>query len=142
MRLEAAVSWLFFALAACAPPAPRADTQGEAVRRQVDGATKAYAGCVTAATGAIDVSGETAGSLALSAMKSCAKERTALIGLTAKFWLLGHPAATPAKADYQQRMSVAVAEASVQTIEDDMRSQAVVDIVKRQTPADRAKVNP
>ncbi len=133
---------LTLALAACSPPVRRTDTQGEAARKGVDAATRAYADCVTAATGAIDVSGETAGSLALSAMKSCARERTALIGLTSKFWLLGHPAVDHSKADYQQRMSVAVAEASVQTIEDDLRQQAVVQIVQRQTPADVAKVNP
>ena len=130
------------ALAACSPPAPRIDSQGQAERKAVDAATKTYASCVTAATTSLNVSGENAGTLALAAMKSCAKDRTALIGLTAKFWLLGHPAATPDKAEYQQRLSVAVAEASVQTIEDDMRQQAVVAIVDRQTDADIAKVNP
>ncbi len=140
MRRYLAFSLL--ALAACTPAAPPPDTAGEAARKQLDVTSKSYAACVDAASKSIDVSGENAGTLALGAMKSCAALRTTLIGQTAKFWLIGHPAPSPAKADYQQRMSVAVAEASVQTIEDDLRQQAVVTIVQRQTPADTARVNP
>ena len=133
---------VFLALAACSAPAPQADTAGEAARKQLDVTSKAYAACIDAAAKSIDVSGENAGTLALTAMKGCAALRTTLIGQTGKFWLIGHPAPSPHKADYQQRMSVAVAEASVQTIEDDLRQQAVVTIVQRQTPRDVAKVNP
>ncbi len=129
------------AVAACSPPAPGADSEGQAARKLVDTATTTYANCVTAATKAIDVKGENAGTLALLAMKQCAAQRTDLIAKVGNFYRLGHPVTDSAKQTYEKAKAVAVAEASVQTIEDDMRQAAVVTIVSRQTDADRAVVN-
>ncbi len=128
------------ALAACSQGAPpRANTQGEAGRKQIDAATRTYSACVDAAAKAAPVAGELPGNLAFAVMKACKPQRDILQQQVAAFWLLGHPAPSPDKADYQRRLSVAVAEASIETLEDDLRSQAVVTIIQRQQASDAAK---
>ena len=116
-------------LAACSPPAPRVDSAGMAAQKVMDGATTVYAECVSGHAEAMPVAGEAAGTLALRILKTCEAARADLVTRVAAFHLIGHPKEGQAMAD-------AVAEASVQAIEDELRGNAVVTIVKRQTAGD------
>lgn len=113
-------------VAACSPPAARVDTQGQAARASVDAATKLYSDCVTGHAGAVPVTEEAAGSLALEILKTCKKARDDLAIKVAAFHKIGNPKESQAMAD-------AVADASVKGIDDELRGQAVVTIVKRQS---------
>lgn len=120
-------------LAACDAPAPRVDTAGQAARATVDAATKLYSDCVTGHAGSIPVSDEAAGSLALEILKTCKTAREDLAVKVAAFHKLGNPKAS-------QAMSDAVADASVKGIDDELRGQAVVTIVKRQSETKGTKI--
>jgi hypothetical protein len=120
------------ALAACSPPPPRPDTEGQAQRKVVDAATNAYAACIKKASTSVDANSDVAGNLAYGAMKACTAERKTLVAEVAKFQHINHPQQKP---DYVQ----AVAQASVEAADSDLRQQAVVDIVARQTPNQVAK---
>ena len=65
------------ALAACGAPEQRVDTEGQAARAEMDTATAAFADCIEAQAGSMDVAGEPAGSLAIEAVKACGAERAA-----------------------------------------------------------------
>lgn len=128
MRMHFAVLALGLAIAGCgekAPPPPRPDTEGTAARARVDSATKTFSDCVTGHADTVPVSSEAAGSIALDIMKSCEASRDALKLEVARFHKIGHPNESDAMAE-------AVAVASVKVIEDELRGNAVVTIVKRQ----------
>lgn len=122
------------ALAACnqAPPAARVDSEGMAAQKVMDAATTVYAECISGHAEAMPVSDEAAGTLALRILKTCKASRDDLLGKVAAFRLIGHP-------KDGRPMAEAVAEASVQAIDDEMRGRAVVTIVKRQSEAEAAK---
>ena len=66
-----------------------------------------------------------AGSLALDILAMCEPDRTALASEVAAFHKIGNPKETDA-------MAAAVADASVKTIDDEVRRAAVVTIIQRQ----------
>lgn len=127
MKKLLAVSALL-ALAACEAPAPRPDTTGQAARAKVDELTIAYGDCVANKAGTAPVEGVAAGSLVLKLLDECAAERATLASEVAAFHKIGNPKESDA-------MAAAVAEASVKTIEDEIRREAVITIVKRQDGA-------
>jgi putative hemolysin len=114
------------ALAACSPPAPPKPTEGLAQQARVDAATKAYADCIADGAKTIDVVDEAAGTLGDRVLKACTEKRGALMADVIAFHQIGHPKFTIPQ-------SKAVAEASIATIEDELRQQTVVTIVTRQT---------
>lgn len=128
-RLPAPVVAVLLALAGCSPAAPTADfaqmTEGEAQKARMDLATKTYSDCITAAAGEADVNNDAAGSIANRVILACKAQRNALMADVTAFHQLGHPKFTIAQ-------SKAVAEASIATIEDELRRQTVVTIVTRQ----------
>ncbi len=115
-------------LAACDAPAPRVDSEGQAARAEVDRLTKAYTECVSGHADAIPLPDQPAGSIALDIMKTCREARTALFRKVAAFDRIGHPRHSP-------EMAEAVAQASVATLDDELRQGAVVTIIKRQQAA-------
>ena len=125
--LAIATGGMLLALAACgsapSPPPP----QGQAERAEVDRLTRIYGACVAAKAKAVPVAGELAGTLAFRLQRECAADRAPLLAQVAKFYRIGHPRDTPARA-------AAVAEASVLTLEDEIRGEAVITIVQRQNP--------
>ena len=127
-------------LAACSPSPPK-PTEGAAQKAKMDAATTAYAGCITDTAGRIDVLNDAAGTIANRVVVSCKEVRNRLMADVIAFHQIGHP-------KFSIDQSKAVAEASVATIEDELRRQAVVAIVSRQmaaspTPAgDTAAANP
>lgn len=114
------------ALAACSPPAQRTETEGQAQKTKVDAATKAYAECIDQGAKTIDVANAAAGTLGDRVVVACKPLRNALIADVTAFHQIGNP-------KFSIDQSRAVAEASVATIEDDLRQQTVVTIVTRQT---------
>lgn len=120
-----AVLALLLALAACDAAPPRVDTAGTAARAEVDAATKLYAECIAGHADAIPLPDDGAGSIVDSIVRSCKPARVDLIAKVAAFDRIGHPKHRPDQAE-------AVAEASVLTIEDELRQAAVVAIIKRQ----------
>ncbi len=114
------------ALAACAPDAPPKPSEGAAQKAKVDAATIAYADCISAGAKSIKVAGEAAGTLGNQVIKACVEKRNALFADVVSFHQIGHP-------KFTLDQSKAVAEASIGTIEDDLRQQTVVTIVQRQT---------
>ncbi len=113
------------ALAACSPSAPSKPTEGVAQKAKVDAATVAYADCISAGAKSIKVTGEAAGTLGDQVIKACVDKRNALFADVVSFHQIGHP-------KFTLDQSKAVAEASIATIEDDLRQQTVVTIVQRQ----------
>ncbi len=116
------------ALAACSPPAPPKPSEGAAQKAQMDKATTAYANCIADGAKAIPVEGEAAGTLGNRVVKGCKELRSTLMADVIAFHQIGHP-------KFTIDQSKAVAEASVATIEDELRQQAVVTIVQRQLAA-------
>ena len=102
----------------------------------MDKATTAYANCIADGAKAIPVVGEAAGTLGNRVVVACKPLRQTLMADVIAFHQIGHP-------KFTIDQSKAVAEASVATIEDELRQQAVVTIVQRQTsdasPAEPAK---
>lgn len=131
--LKMTITLAGLALTACDAPAPRVDTAGQTARATVDAATKLYSDCVTGHAGAVPVSDEAAGSLALEILKTCKKARDDLAVKVATFHKLGNPKES-------QAMAEAVADASVKGIDDELRGQAVVTIVKRQGETKGTKI--
>jgi hypothetical protein len=115
-------------LAACDAPAPRVDSAGQSARAEVDALTKQYTGCVEGHAGAIPLPQQPAGSIAPDIMKTCREARTALFRKVAAFDRIGHP-------KHSAAMAEAVAQASVATLDDELRQGAVVAIIKRQQAA-------
>ena len=109
-------------LAACDQSLPA--RQPSSGRVGVDLGTKAYGDCVAAAAQRLPVAGDTPGNIADGAIASCKAARAALLPKVRDFYLAGHKA-TPGYA-------ANVAEASVATLEDDIRTRAVIAVVERQ----------
>ena len=116
---------LVLVLAACSPPAPPKPSEGAAQKAQMDKATTAYADCITEGAKTIPVAGEAAGTLGNRVVLACKDLRQTLMADVIAFHQIGHP-------KFTIDQSKAVAEASVATIEDELRQQAVVTIVQRQ----------
>lgn len=119
--------WLLLpalALAACDAPAQRPDTEGQAMRAEVDHLTKVYADCVSGHADSIPLNDDPAGNIVDEVMKSCRPARNTLYRKVSAFDRFGHPKHTPEMAD-------AVAQASVATLDDEIREAAVVTIFKR-----------
>jgi putative hemolysin len=124
---------LALALAACDAP-PAKPSEGVAQKAKMDKATTAYANCIAEGARAIAVAGEAAGTLANRVVLACKPLRQTLMADVIAFHQIGHP-------KFTIDQSKAVAEASVATIEDELRRQTVVTIVQRQT-ADPAAADP
>lgn len=113
-------------LAACSPSAPPKPTEGAAQKAKVDAATLVYGDCVQNGANTMVVSGEAAGTLADKALANCTDSRKALMADIISFHQIGHP-------KFTIDQSKAVAEASIATLEDELRQKVVVTIVQRQT---------
>lgn len=101
----------------------------------MDKATSVYAECIAEGARKVDVVDDAAGSIANRVVLACKEQRNALMADVIAFHQIGHP-------KFTIDQSRAVAEASVATIEDELRRQTVVTIVTRQTadtPADAKK---
>jgi hypothetical protein len=118
---------LLLAVAACDAPPPK-PSEGAAQKAQMDKATTVYANCIAEGAKAIPVEGEAAGTLGNRVVKGCKDLRQTLMADVIAFHQIGHP-------KFTIDQSKAVAEASVATIEDELRQQAVVTIVQRQMAA-------
>ena len=116
------------ALAACSPPAPPKATEGAAQQAKMDAATKAYSDCITSGARTVGVADDAAGSIADRVITACKPARNALMADVIAFHQIGHP-------KFSIDQSKAVAEASIATIEDELRQQTVVTIVQRQNAA-------
>ncbi|PZN97184.1 MAG: hypothetical protein DCF31_01700 [Alphaproteobacteria bacterium] len=127
--MKTALLATLLALAACSPPAERASTEGEAQQKKLDRATKEYADCITRGAQTIDVTTDAAGTLGDRVVLACKPLRNSLMADVTAFHQIGHP-------KFTIDQSKAVAEASIATIEDDLRQQTVVTIVNRQTAAE------
>ena len=126
MNAKPLIALFTLALVACSPSAVRAPTEGEAQKKQVDAATKVYGACIEAGADSIDVSDEAAGTLANRVVLACKEKRNALMADVIAFHQVGHP-------KFSIAQSKAVAEASVATLEDELRQQTVLTIFRRQS---------
>ena len=117
---------LALVLAACSPAAPPKPTEGQAQQAKMDKATAAYADCITEGAKTAEIADKAAGSVANSVVLACKDLRNTLMADVTAFHQIGHP-------KFTIDQSKAVAEASVATIEDELRRQTVVTIVQRQT---------
>lgn len=117
---------LLVTVAACSPAAPPKPSEGVAQKAQMDQATTAYANCIAEGAKTIQVAGEAAGTLGNRVVLGCKELRKTLMADVIAFHQIGHP-------KFSIDQSKAVAEASVATIEDELRRQTVVTIVQRQT---------
>jgi hypothetical protein len=114
------------ALAACSPAAPPKPSEGAAQKAKMDKATTVYADCIAQGARTVAVADDAAGSIANRVVLACKEQRNALMADVIAFHQIGHP-------KFTIDQSKAVAEASVATIEDELRRQTVVTIVTRQT---------
>jgi hypothetical protein len=119
---------LLVVLAACSPPPPQKPTEGAAQQAKMDAATKLYAKCISDGAASADVAADAAGSIANRIVLACKEQRNTLMADVIAFHQIGHP-------KFTIDQSKAVAEASIATIEDELRQQTVVTIVSRQTQA-------
>ena len=117
---------LLILLSACSPPAPPELTEGAAQRAKMDSATKNYAKCISDGAASIAVADEPAGSIGDRIVIACKEKRNTLMADVIAFHQIGHP-------KFSIAQSKAVAEASVATIEDDLRQQTVLTIFRRQS---------
>ena len=113
------------ALAACDPP-PRAPAPGPEARKAVDTATLAYADCVTKGAEAAPL-GRSPGLAIGDVVRDCAPARRTLASSIEKFHAIGHPSFTPEQLK-------TVAEASIQQLEPQIRSDAIALYVGRALP--------
>jgi hypothetical protein len=114
-------------LAACSAPPPK-PSEGMAQQAKMDKATKTYADCITAGAASIPLDDEAVGTLSNRVVLACKAERRALLADVIAFHQIGHP-------KFSIDQSKAVAEASVATIEDELRDQNVVTLFRRQQAA-------
>ncbi len=121
---------LLVALAACSPPAPPKPTEGAAQKAIMEKANAAYAKCISDGAASIAVGDEPAGSIGDRVVIACKPLRNTLMADVIAFHQIGHP-------KFSIAHSKAVAEASIATIEDELRQQTVLTIFRRQsaTPA-------
>ena len=115
-----------FALAACSPSAPPKPTEGAAQKAKMDAETKLYSDCIAQGAKTVAVADDAAGSIADRVVTSCKDKRNTLMADVIAFHQIGHP-------KFSIAQSKAVAEASIATIEDELRQQTVLTIVERQT---------
>ena len=115
-------------LAACSPAAPPKPSEGAAQKAKMDAATAAYSACIADGAKSIDVADDAAGSIANRVVLACKDKRITLMADVIAFHQIGHP-------KYSIAQSKAVAEASIATIEDELRQQTVLTIFGRQTAA-------
>ena len=127
MRNIAVLGGVALLVAACGEPKiqEREETEGGAIRAEMDAATRDFAACISGQTETMALTDEPAGTLAINAVKACADSRAALVDKAAAFNKFGYPSRTDAQVK-------AVAEASVKILEDEARQAAVVSIIKRQ----------
>ena len=92
----------------------------------MDAATSAYSDCISAEAKTVNVVDDAAGSIVNRVMVTCKDRRNSLMADVIAFHQIGHP-------KFSIDQSKAVAEASIATIEDELRQQTVVTVVKRQT---------
>jgi sRNA-binding protein len=133
--MRALLAATLLGLAGCSGPASTdfpEMTEGEAQKAKMDLATTRYSDCITAGAREVDVNNDAAGSIANRVVLACKEQRNKLMADVTAFHQLGHP-------KFSIAQSKAVAEASIATIEDELRRQAVVTVVTRQlavgTPA-------
>ena len=94
----------------------------------MDAASTAYAECIAEGAKTVAVADDAAGSIANGVVLACKDLRNTLMADVIAFHQIGHP-------KFSIDQSKAVAEASIATIEDELRRQTVVTIVTRQTAA-------
>lgn len=131
MRRSAAallLSGMVMSLVGCSPPAAAPPTEGAAQKARMELATKAYADCITGAAAEAAIEREAAGTIANAVVLSCKEARNTLMADVIAFHQIGHP-------KFSIDQSKAVAEASIATIEDELRRETIVNIIKRQTDA-------
>ena len=126
MNAKPLIAIITLALVACSPSPVRGPTEGEAQKKQVDTATRLYGTCIEDGARSIDVRDEAAGTLANRIVLACKEKRNALMADVIAFHQIGHP-------KFTIDQSKAVAEASVATIEDELRQQTVLTIFRRQS---------
>jgi hypothetical protein len=113
-------------LAACSPASPPKPTEGAAQQAKMDKATKAYAKCISDGAASIALGDDPAGSIGDRVVIACKPLRNTLMADVIAFHQIGHP-------KFSIAQSKAVAEASVATIEDELRQQTVLTIFRRQS---------
>ncbi len=113
-------------LAACSPAAPPKPTEGAAQQAKMEKANKAYAECIADGAASIALGDEPAGSIGDRVVIACKPLRNTLMADVIAFHQIGHP-------KFSIAQSKAVAEASVATIEDELRQQTVLTIFRRQS---------
>ena len=123
-RLVATAALL--AVAACDAP-PRPPAAGPEARKAVDAATLAYADCITNGAEAAPL-GQSPGIAIGRVVQACAPSRKVLATAIEDFHQIGHPKFT---AD----QLATVAEASIQQLEPQIRSDAIAIYVGRTLPS-------
>ena len=118
------------ALAACDAP-PRPPAPGPEARKAVDTATLAYADCITKGAETAPL-GQSPGTAIGRVVQACAPARQALATAIEDFHQIGHPKFT---AD----QLATVAEASIQQLEPQIRSDAIAVYVGRSLPNAKAE---
>ena len=131
MRLLPVLLPVLLLVAACSPSAPPKPTEGAAQQAKMEKATKNYAQCISDGAASIAVAGDPAGSIGDRVVIACKPLRNTLMADVIAFHQIGHP-------KFSIAQSKAVAEASVATIEDELRQQTVLTIFRRQN-ADEPK---
>lgn len=117
---------LLLPLSACGEAPPRPPVAGPEARKAVDDATAAYADCISS-TAAKAPPGGVPGTIVDKAVKSCEPAREVLAERVMEFHKIGHPKFSP----NQLR---AVAEASIDQVEPEMRADAVASYITRSAP--------
>lgn len=126
--MRAALLALTLTLAACGEPAPRPPVVGQEARAAMDAATTDYAACLADAAKRANVTGIQVPIAADAVFAVCKERRNALYQRVLAFRRIGYPSEA-------ERVSVAVAEQSVEAVEPTLREQAIITIVERQTAA-------
>ena len=123
--MRAAAVIMLLGLAACGKaPAPQA-SEGAAQKIKMDLATQSYAECIAGMAADATVNSDAAGTIANQVMLLCKDVRNTLMADVIAFHQIGHP-------KFSIAQSKAVAEASIATIEDELRRETIVGIVSRQ----------
>ena len=118
------------AVAACDPP-PRPPVAGPEARKRVDTATLAYADCITKGAEVAPL-GQSPGVVVGTIVRDCAPARQALASAIEDFHQIGHPS-------FSAPQLANVAEASIQQLEPQIRSDAIAIYVGRALPASKAE---
>ncbi len=130
MILRGAPVITLLALAACGDPPARPPSAGPEARKAVDDATAAYARCIEDRSRAAPPGG-VPGTIVGRAVRACEPARTVLAARIAEFRKIGYP-------NYTNDQLKAVAEASIQSIEPQMRAAGVIAYVNAAPPETKA----